>query len=181
MATTRSWLGLVFFLAISFGAAAIGGAATTPKIPGWYASLAKPSWNPPSWVFGPVWPALYLAMAVAAWLVWRKDGRGAKLPLTLFGVQLGLNVLWSILFFGLENGDDSKQHRVGEKQDKNASLLARVIDNGIRRIRWIGRVWGSVNFGHDNPIQGSTPVIRLPNRQSRSSMAPSTACYRDAP
>jgi tryptophan-rich sensory protein len=99
----HSWIGLIVLLVICFAAAGIGGAVTTPKIPGWYATLAKPSWNPPNWIFGPVWSALYCCMAVAAWLVWRKGGlAGARLPLALFGVQLFLNVLWSYLFFGLQ-------------------------------------------------------------------------------
>lgn len=74
---------------------------TTPSIGGWYATLAKPAWTPPNWVFGPVWSLLYLAMAVAAWLVWRQVGfpRAAS-ALNLFGVQLVLNVCWSAIFFG---------------------------------------------------------------------------------
>ena len=100
----QSSLGLIFFIVLCFIAAGIGSAVTSPKIAGWYADLAKPSWNPPNWLFGPVWTTLYLAMAVAAWLVWRQKGwNGAKLPLSLFGLQLGLNVLWSCLFFGLES------------------------------------------------------------------------------
>jgi translocator protein len=97
------WLGLVIFLVICFAAAGIGGAVTTPKIGSWYATLAKPSWNPPNWVFGPIWSALYFCMAVAAWLAWRQGGaEQARVPLALFGVQLVLNVLWSCIFFGLE-------------------------------------------------------------------------------
>ena len=97
------WIGLIVFLAICFAAAGIGGAVTTPKIATWYATLAKPSWNPSNWIFGPVWSALYFCMAVAAWLVWRQGGfKDAILPLTLFGFQLILNVLWSCIFFGLE-------------------------------------------------------------------------------
>ena len=107
MAATRpkhSWIGLVVLLAVCFAAAGIGGAVTTPKITNWYATLAKPSWNPPNWIFGPVWSALYFCMAAAAWLVWRQGGFvSAKVPLILFGVQLGLNVLWSCLFFGLQS------------------------------------------------------------------------------
>ncbi len=96
-------LGLVVSLVVCFAAAGIGGAVTTPKIGTWYATLVKPSGNPPNWVFGPVWSALYCCMAVAAWLVWRQCGlSGAKLRLALFGVQLALNVLWSCIFFGLE-------------------------------------------------------------------------------
>ena len=97
-------LGLIVLIVICFAAAGIGGAVTTPKIGNWYATLAKPSWNPPSWVFGPVWSALYFCMAIAAWLVWRQGGfSAATVPLTLFGVQLLLNVLWSCLFFGLRS------------------------------------------------------------------------------
>ena len=69
----------------------------------WYAGLAKPSWCPPSWLFGPVWTLLYVMIAVAGWLVWRADGFG--LPLALFAVQLVLNALWSCLFFGLRRPD----------------------------------------------------------------------------
>lgn len=69
----------------------------------WYASLAKPSWNPPSSVFAPVWTTLYVLMGIAAWLVWREDGfSGARFALSLFIVQLVLNSLWSYLFFGLQ-------------------------------------------------------------------------------
>jgi len=99
----RPWIGLIVFLVLCFAAAGIGGAVTRPKIDGWYAGLARPAWSPPDGVFGPVWTALYFSMAVAAWLVWRREGwSGARAPLGLFGVQLTLNVLWSFLFFGLE-------------------------------------------------------------------------------
>ena len=103
MTPKHSWLGLLIFLVVCFAAAGIGGAVTTPKIGTWYATLVKPSWNPPNWIFGPVWSALYCCMAVAGWLVWRQEGLvAAKLPLALFAVQLVLNVLWSCIFFGLE-------------------------------------------------------------------------------
>src|SRR5262245_12415992 len=99
-------LGLVIALAVCFGAAAVGSAVTLPEINGWYASLPKPSWNPPNWVFGPVWSTLYLLMAVSAWLVWREAGfTGARIALALFGIQLALNVLWSVLFFGWHRPD----------------------------------------------------------------------------
>jgi len=97
----RQVLGLVVLLVLCFGASGVGGAITYPQIEGWYARLPKPTWNPPDWVFGPVWSALYLCMAIAAWLVWRQSGvAGARGPLALFGVQLALNTLWSCLFFG---------------------------------------------------------------------------------
>ncbi|MBP7867073.1 MAG: tryptophan-rich sensory protein [Acidobacteria bacterium] len=92
-------LGLIAWLALSFSAAAMGGLF----VPGeWYATLNKPSWNPPGWVFGPVWSALYTLMAVAAWLVWTQGGfRAQRRPLTLFLAQLALNAAWTPLFFGL--------------------------------------------------------------------------------
>lgn len=102
--TARSIVALAVFLALSFAASAIGGLFTYPAIPGWYQSLEKPSWTPPEAVFGPVWTALYILMAVAAWLVWKRGGWTAQRgPLTLWGVQLVLNSLWSILFFGMRN------------------------------------------------------------------------------
>ncbi len=64
----------------------------------WYASLNKPEWNPPSWIFGPVWTALYLMMAGSAWLVWRRDGW--RRPLWLYFTQLALNAAWTPVFFG---------------------------------------------------------------------------------
>ena len=67
----------------------------------WYASLKKPSWNPPGWIFGPVWSVLYQMMAVAAWLVWGRGGWSKqRRPLFVFLAQLALNALWTPLFFG---------------------------------------------------------------------------------
>jgi tryptophan-rich sensory protein len=95
-------MGLGIWMGVCFGAAFLGSAITTSVVPTWYAGLVKPSWTPPNWVFGPVWSALYLMMAVAVWLVWRWGGFAkAAIPLTLFLVQLALNAAWSILFFGL--------------------------------------------------------------------------------
>lgn len=101
---TRSLVALVGFLVLSFAASALGGLATGPAIPDWYQSLEKPAWTPPDAAFGPVWTLLYIAMAVAAWLVWKRGGWAAhRTALTLWVVQLVLNSLWSILFFGLRN------------------------------------------------------------------------------
>ncbi|MBN1910125.1 MAG: tryptophan-rich sensory protein [Pirellulales bacterium] len=98
------WIGLIVFVVACFAVAWLGSIATTPKLDNWYAALVKPGWNPPNWIFGPVWSALYLTMAVAAWLIWRQDGLDeARWSLTLFGVQLGLNLLWSWIFFGMKN------------------------------------------------------------------------------
>jgi len=97
------WI-LVLFISVCLAAAGAGAIATGSSVRDWYPQLRKPSWNPPSWVFGPVWTALYLTMAIAAWLVWRKLGfdRGV-VPLGLFAFQLALNALWSPLFFGLRS------------------------------------------------------------------------------
>ena len=98
------WLVLAVFLVICLATAGLGAAWTNLSVGDWYAAIKKPSWNPPNWIFGPVWTALYIGMAVAAWLVWRKNGlAGAWLPLLLFGVQLVLNAAWSALFFGMRS------------------------------------------------------------------------------
>ncbi len=100
---TRSMLALLGWLALTFSAAATG---VFVKTGGWYATLAKPAWNPPGWLFGPVWTALYLMMAVAAWMVWRRGGwRAQRGPLTLYLTQWALNALWTPLFFGLHRPD----------------------------------------------------------------------------
>lgn len=94
----RSVLALVGWVALTFLVAVIASQAA----PGaWYAALVKPSWNPPNWLFGPVWTVLYLLMAFAAWLVWHHGGFARQGPaLAAFLAQLGLNGLWSWVFFG---------------------------------------------------------------------------------
>ena len=94
------WAGLIFFIILCLAAGGLGALATTPEIEGWYQTLEKPSWNPPAWVFGPVWTLLYLLMAIAAWVVWKPAGyKAAAMPLNLFGLQLLLNLAWSWIFF----------------------------------------------------------------------------------
>jgi len=100
----RSPLTLVFGLAVSiavcFLAAGAGSLATTSSVDGWYATINKPTWNPPNWIFGPVWSSLFLMMGIAVWLVWKRSGiKQAKLALGWFAFHLILNVLWSVLFF----------------------------------------------------------------------------------
>jgi tryptophan-rich sensory protein len=103
MSTSKNILSLVGWLLVSFAAGWIGSRFMPDA---WYASLAKPSWNPPNAIFAPVWSALYVLMGVAAWLVWRRARfSGAGAALSLFGVQLVLNALWSYLFFGLHRPD----------------------------------------------------------------------------
>jgi translocator protein len=84
---------------LCFAAAAVG-SLTMPDP--WFAQLQKPAWNPPGWVFGPVWSLLYALMAVAAWMVWRQPlSLARRRALGLFLFQLALNAAWSPLFFGL--------------------------------------------------------------------------------
>ena len=98
MTRLRQTLGLIGWILLTF-LAPLGGAFSPPGA--WYQTLNKPDWNPPAWIFGPVWTVLYMSMAVAAWLVWRRGGfQVQKRPLTLFLIQLGLNAAWTPVFFG---------------------------------------------------------------------------------
>src|SRR3989338_1861229 len=83
-------------------AGVVGSVFTITAIPTWYAALIKPPFSPPNWLFGPVWLALYTLMGLALALVWARGfgDKKVKQAVVLFGVQLLLNVLWSILFFG---------------------------------------------------------------------------------
>ncbi len=100
----REWLALGGWLLACYLTAAVGSVAGGPGP--WYQALDKPSFNPPSWVFGPVWTVLYAMMAVAAWLVWRRRGVGGRRTvLALFVVHLVLNAAWSWLFFGVQRPD----------------------------------------------------------------------------
>lgn len=92
---------LAGFLAASFLVAALGGFSTVSNVDGWYATADKAPWSPPNWIFGPVWTALYTAMAVAAWLVWRKRMDRTRPALTAYAAQLVLNLAWTPVFFGL--------------------------------------------------------------------------------
>lgn len=91
---------LLLFLAFAFLPAVIG-SRTGPDA--WFDALDKPAWNPPSWLFAPVWIVLYLLMGIAAWVVWRRGG--GAVTLILWGLQLALNAGWSPLFFGLHRPD----------------------------------------------------------------------------
>ncbi len=91
---------LLAFILVTLVIGASAAVFTEPSIPTWYAGLLKPSFNPPNWLFGPVWTTLYVLMAVAAWRVWRVTG--LKSPeLALYGVQLVFNFAWSLIFFTL--------------------------------------------------------------------------------
>jgi tryptophan-rich sensory protein len=95
--------GLAVALLAPLVVAAIGGWVTASSVATWYPGLKKPTWNPPTWVFGPVWTLLYLLMGLASWLIWRErtvQPERARRALGWYGLQLGLNLLWSLLFFG---------------------------------------------------------------------------------
>jgi benzodiazapine receptor len=95
-------LGILGFVVICELAGFIGSVFTTPSIPGWYAALAKPPFNPPNWVFAPVWTTLYALMGIAAYLVYEKGPKKDEVrkALAVFAAQLVFNTLWSIVFFG---------------------------------------------------------------------------------
>jgi tryptophan-rich sensory protein len=100
--------GLAVALLAPLVVAAIGGWVTASSVATWYPGLKKPTWNPPTWVFGPVWTLLYLLMGLASWLIWRErtvQPERARRALGWYGLQLGLNLLWSLLFFGLRRID----------------------------------------------------------------------------
>ncbi|MFH1335241.1 MAG: TspO/MBR family protein [Candidatus Zixiibacteriota bacterium] len=98
-------LKLIICIGVCQLAGFVGSLFTTPSIPTWYAAIRKPSFTPPNSVFGPVWTTLFLLMGISAYLIWRKglQDKNVKLALLIFIAQLGLNVLWSILFFGLHS------------------------------------------------------------------------------
>ena len=102
---TRSFeiISLIVFLIVCLSVSGVGGAITATSVDTWYQALEKPAFNPPDWVFAPVWTALYLFMGVAAWRIWRfRALMAARIALLVFGLQLCLNVGWSFLFFGLQ-------------------------------------------------------------------------------
>lgn len=103
MPKVKDPLKLILFVGICLGAGIIGSVFTTSAIPVWYASLFKPSFSPPNFLFGPVWTALYILMGVAVYLISESKGKKINQALGLFWFHLGVNVAWSYLFFGLRN------------------------------------------------------------------------------
>ena len=96
---------LVLSTGVCFLAAGVGSAFTTGAIDTWYATLNKPFFSPPNWIFGPVWTLLYLLMGISLYLVWvtKTEKKAKRQGITFFFIQLTLNALWSILFFGLKS------------------------------------------------------------------------------
>lgn len=99
----KNWIKLVISIAIPVGVGMFGSLFTRPEIDGWYQTIEKPGWQPPNWVFGPVWTTLYIMMGIAFYLVWKSSATvGKKRPaMVLWGVQLVLNFFWSFIFFRL--------------------------------------------------------------------------------
>ncbi len=136
METGTQILGGVVWLGVTFGAAAVGARSMPDE---WVRALKKPRWNPPNWIFAPVWTVLYLLMAAAAWLVWRRYGiSAAVVPLGVFVVQLVLNALWSWLFFG--------RHQIG-------GALIEIV------LLWLAIVATIVLFWEREPLAG---ILLLP-------------------
>ena len=102
----KNWVKLVISILLPLAVGAISGFFTTPEIGTWYQTIKKPEWQPPNWLFGPVWTALYVMMGVAFYLVWKKEADRSKkrTAVTLWIVQLVLNFFWSFVFF--------KQHQI---------------------------------------------------------------------
>ncbi len=117
-----SLLGLLFWLVITFAVATFG----SQFRPGdWYQALAKPALTPPNWIFPVVWTLLYALMALSAWLIWRRGGfKVNRLALSLYGLQLIFNGLWSWLFFG--------QHQIGLALVDIVILLTLIILTAVR-------------------------------------------------
>lgn len=83
----------------------IGSFFTAPSVTTWYASIQKPDFTPPNWIFAPVWTTLFLLMGISLYLVWERglEKKEVKLAISIFGIQFVLNIIWSLLFFGLQN------------------------------------------------------------------------------
>jgi len=103
---SRDLVGLFAFIVLCLVVSGIGGAVTASSVETWYQALEKPPFNPPDWVFAPVWTLLYIIMGIAAWRVWRfRSFEATSKALGFFALQLGFNLTWSFLFFGLQRID----------------------------------------------------------------------------
>jgi len=100
----KNFFRLITSIIICQSAGIIGSFFTVTSVGGWYQTINKPSFNPPGYIFGPVWIALYLMMGISLYLVWNRKGTAdIKIPLIIFFAQLFFNTIWSILFFGLHS------------------------------------------------------------------------------
>lgn len=95
---------LIAFMVLCLIISAFGGAVTATSVNDWYAALNKPFFNPPDWLFAPVWTVIYFMIAFSGWRVWLKTGiANAKGPFGLYAAQLALNLAWSFMFFGAQS------------------------------------------------------------------------------
>jgi tryptophan-rich sensory protein len=113
---------LLGFILVAEAVGAAASVITRPAVQNWFPDLLKPSFQPPDWLFAPVWVTLYVLMAVAAWRVWRLRGFN-NTPLALYAVQLSLNCAWSFIFFGA--------HRIGLALIEIATLFVLVVATTI--------------------------------------------------
>jgi len=104
---SKAIIHLLVCLTLTFLVSFVGAQGSWQGLGDWYNALAKPSFNPPNWLFAPVWTVLYLMMGIAAFLIWQSPSKSRKLALTLYAVQLGLNGLWSWLFFAWQKLEES--------------------------------------------------------------------------
>ena len=100
MPLSKKIISLLIFVLLAFGASAWGGLVTSLYKEPWYSTIIKPEFNPPDWIFAPVWIALYLAMSVAIWLVWINPKKTEKV-IYIYFIHLLVNGSWSLFFFGL--------------------------------------------------------------------------------
>ena len=130
----RDLLGLGVFVALCAAVSVIGGAVTATSVTTWYQALEKPAFNPPDWLFPIVWTTLFAMIAVAGWRVWRRAPIAATgRALAVYAVQLGLNLGWSVLFFGFQ--------RIGLALAEIVVLLLAIAANTVlfwRIDRWAG-------------------------------------------
>lgn len=94
---------IAIMIVIAELAGIVGSVFTAPAIGEWYSTLEKPMWTPPGWVFAPVWLSLYALMGIAAGIIWNSKSKIRKNALSIYGIQLVLNILWSIIFFGIRS------------------------------------------------------------------------------
>jgi len=100
----NKWIKLLIFILICQLAGLVGSNFTTSQINGWYATLQKPSFTPPNWLFGFVWTILFILMGISLYWIWGKRlERNFRKAILFFGIQLVLNILWNFFFFGLQN------------------------------------------------------------------------------
>lgn len=112
---------ILIFIPLTFGV--IGGLLTNASVKTWYPTLNKPSFNPPDWVFGPVWTILYILIGIASYLVWQKRDQVTHLPrmIAVYFIQLVLNLFWSFLFF--------YAHKIGPSLFEIVALLIVILLN----------------------------------------------------